>query len=358
VKQSEQDLRAFRWFAESAGQGMGMARLDGEVTYMNPALIRTLQNLGLPTARSSVFTDYYSEEAARTLDSEVLPKLLDSGQWTGELELGSSNARHIPTLNNFFAVCNEAGQAQYYANIITDLSQQKEMELQLLRAKEAAESADRTKSMFIASMSHELRTPLNAIIGFTGILLQGLSGSLNERQTDQLSRVARSARHLLELITDIIDISKIDAGRIDMFPETFELPDLVAQALETLKAQARDKNLELNTDVPERLQVCSDRKRVLQCLINLLSNAIKYTEKGSVLLQARANDEVVTIKVQDSGIGIEPEQMQRLFIPFERLDSFLRLRTSGTGLGPVSYPEDCRGSLARKRERCKRAGRG
>ncbi|MCI0655008.1 MAG: ATP-binding protein [Methylococcaceae bacterium] len=333
LKQSEQALKAFRWFAESAGQGMGMARLDGEVVYMNPALLRTLEKLGLPADRPSLFTEYYSEAALRTLDSEVLPELLDSGQWTGELELGRANARHIPTLNYFFAVRNEAGQAQYYANIITDLTQQKEMELELLRAKDAAESADRTKSMFIASMSHELRTPLNAIIGFTGILLQGLSGDLNERQTDQLRRVARSARHLLELITDIIDISKIEAGRIDVFPDAFDLRELTAQALDTVRAQARDKDLALNTDVPGRLPVYSDRKRVLQCMINLLSNAVKYTEKGSVLCSARAHENEVIIDVHDTGIGIQPEQLTRLFIPFERLDSYLRLRTSGTGLG-------------------------
>ncbi|EIC30720.1 MULTISPECIES: ATP-binding protein [Methylomicrobium] len=332
LKQTEETLRAFRWFSESAGQGMGMAKMQGEVIYMNPALKKTLASLGIPFDPSKVLTDYYTEEAARRLSSEVLPKLLGHGQWIGELELGKSHGKRIPTLDNFFAVCDEGGNPQYVANIVTDMSQQKEIERQLLQAKEAAVSADRTKSMFIATMSHELRTPLNAIIGFTGILLQGLSGDLNERQRDQLSRVARSARHLLDLITDIIDISKIEAGRIDVFPSDFDLHALVSQATDTVKAQAQEKGLVLTMDA-EPFPVHSDQKRVLQCVINLLSNAIKYTEQGSVAISARAADGKVSIEIRDTGIGIETEQMQKLFIPFERLDSFLRLRTSGTGLG-------------------------
>ncbi|MGR9087048.1 MAG: ATP-binding protein [Gammaproteobacteria bacterium] len=333
LKQAEEALKAFRWFAESAGQGMGMARPNGEVVYTNPALTRTLKALGLSMDRPRLLTDYYTDESGRKLKSEVLPTLIDSGQWTGELELGSSSADHIPTLENFFAVCNESGQPQYVANIITDMSQQKEMEKQLLMAKEAAESADRAKSMFIASMSHELRTPLNAIIGFTGVMLQGLSGNLNERQYDQLSRVSRSAKHLLALITDIIDISKIEAGRIDVAPETFDLQDAMAHAVDTVREAAREKNLVLDIDVSDRIVMFSDRKRVLQCVINLLSNAVKYTERGGVAVIARATEKEVVVEVRDTGIGIGPEQLQRLFVPFERLDSFLRLRTSGTGLG-------------------------
>jgi PAS domain S-box-containing protein len=333
LKQTEEALRAFRWFSESAGQGMGMAKMSGEVVYINPALNRTLDSLEIPFDPSRVFTDYYTEEAARKLKAEVLPKLLDSGQWTGELELGISQGKRIPTLENFFAVCDEGGSPQYIANIITDMSQQKEIEKQLLQAKEAAVSADRTKSLFIATMSHELRTPLNAIIGFTGILLQGLSGELNDRQHDQLSRVARSAKHLLELITDIIDISKIEAGRIDVYPEDIDLHLLIAQAVDTVKSQSQEKKLLLTMGAPEPLHIYSDRKRVLQCIINLLSNAIKYTEKGSISITARTVDGQVLIDVNDTGIGIEADQLQRLFIPFERLDSVLRLRTSGTGLG-------------------------
>lgn len=333
LKQSEEKLRVFRWFAESAGQGMLMAHLNGEIVYKNPMLIKTLEQLGLTINQHNLLSAYYSETSENKLKAEILPKLLDEGQWTGELEFGRGLETPVPTLDNFFAVRNEDGQPQYIAAIITDISQQKAIEQQLTIAKEAAESADRAKSMFIASMSHELRTPLNAIIGFTGILLQGLSGSLNERQNDQLSRVFRSAKHLLGLITDIIDLSKVEANRMDVFPETLILEELIAQACETVKAQAREKDLIMETIIPPGLQIFTDRKRLIQCIINLLSNAVKYTEQGKITLTVVPDATSITIQVEDTGIGIGPEQLERLFKPFERLESNLRITTPGTGLG-------------------------
>ncbi len=333
LKQSEENLRVFRWFAESAGQGMAMARLNGEIVYKNPLLISSLEKLELNTGQSDLLSGYYSETSEQKLKQEILPKLLNEGQWTGELELGRGPVAPIPTLDHFFAVRNEDGQPQYIATIITDISQQKAIEQQLTNAKEAAESADRAKSMFIASMSHELRTPLNAIIGFTGILLQGLSGSLNERQTDQLSRVSRSAKHLLGLITDIIDLSKVEANRMDVFAETVNLEELIAQACETVKGQAREKGLIMEIVTPPGIQLYTDRKRLIQCIINLLSNAVKYTEQGKITLTVAPDETGVTIQVDDTGIGIEPEQLERLFKPFERLESNLRITTPGTGLG-------------------------
>jgi PAS domain S-box-containing protein len=257
-----------------------------------------------------------------------------SAGYASEFRLRHKNGSYLWIHSRGEAVAWDAnGRPTRILGCHVDITRLKEMEKQLLQAKEAAVSADRTKSMFIATMSHELRTPLNAIIGFTGILLQGLSGELNERQYDQLSRVSRSAKHLLDLITDIIDISKIEAGRIDVYPSDFDLCHLIGHAVDTVKSQAQEKNLSIAMNMPEALSIHSDRKRVLQCIINLLSNAIKYTEKGGVSISAQTAGGDVLIDVQDTGIGIEADQLQRLFIPFERLDSFLRLRTSGTGLG-------------------------
>ncbi|CAG7857074.1 partial two-component system, NarL family, sensor histidine kinase EvgS, partial [biofilm metagenome] len=333
LKESEEALKVFRWFAESAGQGLAMALFDGAINYLNPALIKTLDSLGFSLEQRNQLSSFYADESAKILNNEILPKLFSDGQWIGELELGSDKNNRIPTFNNFFAVCNELGKPQYIANIITDISQQKEVELQLRNAKLAAESADRTKSLFIASMSHELRTPLNAIIGFTGILLQGLSGELNERQQDQLNRVSRSAKHLLGLITDIIDLSKIEANRIDAYPETMDLQEVIAQATDSIRSHANEKGLSLDINVPFGITVHTDRKRLLQCVINLLSNAVKYTEKGTVHLTVSSTNTEVLITVKDTGIGIDDKDLERLFIPFERLDSILRINTPGTGLG-------------------------
>ena len=210
----------------------------------------------------------------------------------------------------------------------------------LREAKERAEAAnnklkelDRLKSMFIASMSHELRTPLNSIIGFTGMTLQGLSGELNEEQKDNLSRVYQSSKHLLSLITDVIDISKIEAGRIDTYPEKISLPELVDEAVATIEPQLQEKGLALKLDVPAGLLLTTDKKRLLQCLINLLSNAVKFTEKGGLRLAVSEEKDSVTIAVTDTGIGIAAHDLPKLFEAFERLDTHLRVKVGGTGLG-------------------------
>ncbi len=192
---------------------------------------------------------------------------------------------------------------------------------------------DRLKSMFIASMSHELRTPLNSIIGFTGMTLQGLSGELNDEQKDNLNRAYFSAKHLLSLINDVIDISKIEAGRIEAYPESFTLREMVDEAITTIEPQLKYKGLTLEVDVSPDINLYTDRKRLMQCLINFLSNAAKFTESGTITVASRVTDAQVSVSVTDTGIGIAEKDMTRLCRPFERLDSRLRVKTAGTGLG-------------------------
>ncbi|GBD95484.1 non-motile and phage-resistance protein [bacterium BMS3Abin06] len=219
---------------------------------------------------------------------------------------------------------------------------------ELEKANEKLRKLDRLKSMFIASMSHELRTPLNSIIGFTGILLQGMAGEINNEQRDQLQRVYGSAKHLLELITDVIDISKIEAGKIKAYVEEFQLDKVIKEAISSLATQIDNKGLCLETSIPQGIKLTTDRRRLLQCILNYLSNAVKFTEKGSVRISARrvtgsekpatrnsqpAADDFVEISVTDTGIGIKGEDLPKLFNSFVRLDSPLKLTTSGTGLG-------------------------
>ncbi|MBF0552009.1 MAG: PAS domain S-box protein, partial [Deltaproteobacteria bacterium] len=204
---------------------------------------------------------------------------------------------------------------------------------ELTQANIRLQELDRLKSMFIASMSHELRTPLNTIIGFTGMTLDGLSGPLNEEQEDNLGRVYRSSRHLLNLITDVIDISKIEAGRINIYPEQLMLDELVSEAVDAVQPQLKDKGLTLEVDAPAGLTIITDRKRLLQCLLNFLSNAVKFTEAGKVAVSVREVNGQFEISVSDTGIGIAEQDLPRLFEAFERLDSHLRVKAGGTGLG-------------------------
>ncbi len=205
---------------------------------------------------------------------------------------------------------------------------------ELSRAVARAEAADRLKSAFLATMSHELRTPLNSVIGFTGILLQELAGPINAEQRKQLGMVQASARHLLALINDVLDLSKIEAGQLQVHVEPFDLRETIERAVASVRPQAEAKGLALAAEIaPEVGGLASDARRVEQILLNLLNNAIKFTERGEVRLTAGVAGEWVRIAVADTGMGIRPEDLAKLFRPFQQLDVGLARNHEGTGLG-------------------------
>lgn len=193
---------------------------------------------------------------------------------------------------------------------------------------------DRLKSEFLATMSHELRTPMNSIIGFTGILRKGLAGPLNDEQKKQLGMVNFSAKHLLELINGLLDLSRIESGKVDVSAEDFRVGDVVHEVLETLMPAANQKGLSLECDVDEPAKVMhSDQKRTYQILLNLVNNALKFTEKGSVKIVVQNDGSSVQFDVIDTGIGIKPEQLANLFQAFRQVDGSARRVYEGTGLG-------------------------
>jgi signal transduction histidine kinase/HAMP domain-containing protein len=219
-------------------------------------------------------------------------------------------------------------------NLVTMLAGQAAVAIQKAQLYEAAQEADRLKSAFLASMSHELRTPLNSIIGFTGILLQGLVGPLNDEQQKQLGMVMHSARHLLALINDVLDISKIEAGELELASEPFDMCEAIQRAVQTVIPLADKKGLRLIVEVsPEIDYIIGDQRRVEQILINLTNNAIKFTDEGQVRIRSEiANSRLVT-QVTDTGIGIRPEDVGKLFKPFRQIDTGVARRHEGTGLG-------------------------
>jgi signal transduction histidine kinase len=194
--------------------------------------------------------------------------------------------------------------------------------------------ASRLKSQFLANMSHELRTPLNSIIGFSKVLLNRLDGDLTERQEAYVRSVHNSSRHLLELINSILDFSRMEAGKFEMRADKMDLLDVVEECIETSMPLVRDKRVKLEKDLPVELPLLhADRMRIKQVLLNLISNAIKFTHSGRVLVQVRPDGDVVHVSVADTGIGISPNDLQRLFEPFQRLDNPLAQQADGTGLG-------------------------
>jgi PAS domain S-box-containing protein len=228
--------------------------------------------------------------------------------------------------------------------MIRDITERQEAEAEREK-RHQAEASDRIKSAFLATMSHELRTPLNSIIGFTGIMLQGLAGPLNAEQSKQLDMVRNSARHLLALVNDVLDISKIEAGQFEVAREPFDMKKSIAKVVALVTPMSEKKGLAFRVNLaPDLGEAVSDERRFEQILLNLLSNAIKFTDRGEIGLHAELIDDftppgatasqvAVRLRVSDTGTGIKPADLASLFQPFRQLDSGLSRNHDGTGLG-------------------------
>lgn len=255
-------------------------------------------------------------------------------EWTNKAALDDDG--HVVGILSIGTNVTERIQAEEKLHRLNAELEQKvaERTADLAAAKERAESADRLKSAFLATMSHELRTPLNSIIGFTGIMLQGLPGPLNEEQTKQLGMVQGSARHLLELINDVLDLSKIEAGQLQIEAEPFDVRAAVDKVTRLVAPMAEKKQLTLTSEVsPDVGEMTGDRRRFEQILINLLNNAVKFSEEGHVRVECGVDGNELLTRVSDTGIGIKPEDLGKLFNPFQQVDVGLTRNHEGSGLG-------------------------
>jgi hypothetical protein len=205
---------------------------------------------------------------------------------------------------------------------------------ELQRARRDAEAADHAKSQFLANMSHELRTPLNAVIGYSEMLMEEAKDAGDDSYIPDLSKIHSSGRHLLGLINDILDLSKIESGKMELYLESFDLTALLEEVATTIRPLLERNSNQLALDLAMPLGVVrADQVKVRQILFNLLSNASKFTEQGTVTLQAERDESWVTLRVRDTGIGMTPEQMGRLFQPFTQADASTTKKYGGTGLG-------------------------
>jgi PAS domain S-box-containing protein len=239
------------------------------------------------------------------------------------------------------------GKAVGLRTVTIDVSEQKKAEKELAEKNRELEEVnarlqevDRLKSIFLSSMSHELRTPLNSIIGFTSLILDGMTGDINEEQREQLNLVKSSSNHLLSLINDVLDISKIEAGKVELSLEEFPLNELLSEVIDILTPAAQKKGIELVAKIDGDIEVYTDRRRLKQVLINLGGNAVKFTEHGSVRITAGPRkgkghmpEDSLEVHVIDTGIGIKREDIDKLFAPFQQVDGSLTRRFEGTGLG-------------------------
>jgi PAS domain S-box-containing protein len=264
--------------------------------------------------------------------------------WHGEIKNRAKDGSFYWVDTTIVPFLGEQGKPRQYVAIRADITERKraEEEIQQLNAELEERVVTRTveleraslaKDRFLASMSHELRTPLNAVIGFTGTLLMGLPGPLTSEQKRQLTTIRSSAEHQLSLINDLLDLAKIESGKVELNLEPIGCKGVIDEVAETLRPLAEKKGLEFEVDASKEITIDTDRRAFSQILINLINNAIKFTQSGKILVELQSKDGATEVSVRDSGVGIELEDQAKLFDAFARLEHGSMGRQEGTGLG-------------------------
>ena len=293
----------------------------------NAILSRTVQHV--PDISNAKHVPKRSREAyeAVSVRSVMVAPMLWENEGIGVISVGREQAGHfsekdISLLKTFADQAVIAIQNARLFHEIQDKSRQLEI-------------ANQHKSEFLANMSHELRTPLNAIIGFSEVLLERLFGELNEKQDDYLKDINSSGHHLLTLINDILDLSKVEAGRMELDLSTFDLPSAIANAMTLIRERAQRHGIAMAQEVaPDVGDVVADERKFKQILVNLLSNAVKFTpDGGRIDVRAHRTDESIVVAVHDTGIGIAPEEQEAVFEEFRQVGRNYTSKQEGTGLG-------------------------
>jgi PAS domain S-box-containing protein len=231
---------------------------------------------------------------------------------------------------------DDKGKYLYSVHIMLDITQRKKMiEAEIM--KETAEAANKAKSDFLAGMSHEFRTPLNAIIGFSELMATGLSGPLTDQQKEHVTDIFTSGQHLLSLVNDILDLSKVEAGKMELEMNEFNIKRLVETSIALFKEKAYKQNLQMTFEIAQGLEtMIVDERKIKQVLFNLVGNAVKFTPAGGIIkveVTLADDKEFLKYSVHDTGIGISTEDQTKLFKPFEQIDTRLTRKYKGTGLG-------------------------
>ncbi len=333
-KRDEEALRKseerYRGLFNGIPLGLYRAAVGGEIVEANPAFLRMLGAPDLATLRAQNARDLYVEPDVR---ERWVAELQKEGVVSGfESRLRRLDGSVIWVMASARIVHDPSGGGSYIEGAVEDITERKQVQDALARAREA-DRASHAKSEFLSRMSHELRTPLNAILGF-GQLLQ--MDSLSPKQHEHIEDILTGGRHLLELINEVLDITRIEAGRLSISPEPVSVQEIVQESLGLIAPLSVQEDVQLEDETAGILEqfVVADRQRLKQVLLNLLSNAVKYNRKGGlVALSCEPLPEGrLRIKVSDTGPGIAPEKLERLFVPFERLGAE-QTAIEGTGLG-------------------------
>ncbi|MEH2346445.1 MAG: ATP-binding protein [Nostoc sp.] len=352
LRQSEAQFRAI---FERSSIGIGLIDMKAQIVDSNPVLCEIL-GYSREELYGKRFTDYISiEKGDLKLYKQLMSGIRTNSAKTSKLGFQSSkhqeqfverhhieverlclhqNGSLVWTHISVSVIPDSNGEPEFFLAMIEDITERKETELKLRASQETAETASRAKSEFLATMSHELRTPLNAIMGLSQLLQQEIVGYLNEKQNEYVSCIYSSGEHLLTMINDILDLSKVEAGKEELLLSPLLVSDLCNYAIWTVRDRAAEKGLQLTCKIDLLENICiADERRIKQMLLNLLTNAIKFTPAGNVSLVVKKVPQGITFTVLDTGIGIDSSQFQFLFEPFKQLDSRLNRQYEGTGLG-------------------------
>lgn len=332
----------YKQIVELAEEGIWVIDAQAKTIYVNQAMVKMLgysesQMLGCPIF--DFISDIKDDEGC---------SLISNGKHTEvercEQKLKTVTGQDLWVYMSASPVLDEQGEMLKSYILIYDITERKEAEDRLRESNERISlvnaqlaRATRLKDEFLASMSHELRTPLNAILGLSEALQEEVYGPLTVKQRRSLATIEQSGQHLLELITDILDLSKIESGKMELQKAPTSIINLCESSLTFVRQQAHQKNLILSSQITRSLKLIEvDERRIRQVLVNLLSNAVKFTPDGgevALCVDLDTDAEVVKLSVSDTGIGIAPENIDQLFQPFVQLDSSLSRRYAGTGLG-------------------------
>ncbi|MEQ9354146.1 PAS domain S-box protein [Coleofasciculus chthonoplastes] len=327
---------------ELAEEGIWVTDAQGNTTYINQAMARMLGYTEVDMLGHAI-ADFIPPGDNRFTSASSIP-LNQNQVHRQEVELRTKSGNTIWAYMSTSPVLDDQENLLWSCALVYDITERKQAEKQLCESNERISLANaelaratRLKDEFLASMSHELRTPLNAILGLAEALQEEVYGSLTPKQHKSLATIEQSGKHLLDLINDILDLSKIESGKMSLSVSLVSVDSLCESSLTFIKQQAQQKNIRLDYHIaPGLSEIEVDERRIRQVLVNLLSNAVKFTpDGGKISLQVTTDPdgEQLQLSVTDTGIGIAPENLDKLFKPFVQLDSSLSRRYAGTGLG-------------------------
>jgi PAS domain S-box-containing protein len=334
TRELNEALRTQARILDLANDAIFVRDREDRITYWNQAATR-LYGWTAEEALGRVTHDLLKTAFPQPL-ATVIDEVLRLGRWEGELEHTRRDGTHLALESRWAVMADDEGRYSGVIEVNHDITERQRLAVALKAANHQLKQAIEAKDAFLATMSHELRTPLNGIIGFSELLYRGKPGPLNEQQREFIGDVLESGNHLLTLINDILDLSKIGAGKMELKLNDFAPAESIRHVCSAVQPLADKKHIILiklleNSPVSVRL----DETRFRQVVWNLLSNAIKFTDAdGRIEVEASdAGDQTFSVVVRDSGIGIAPENMHRLFKSFEQLDDGLNRKYEGTGLG-------------------------